>query len=94
MELALVAMAAGASFHLLGPDDTMISSKKPVIAVAASRSRAGKSTVSRKVVDIAKQMGVNYVIVRHLMPYGNLSQAVQIFRTHADLEKYKATTER
>ncbi len=93
MSLASIAMAEGASFHLLGPEDTMIISKKPVIALVASRSGAGKSSVSRKVVDIAKEMGIRYAIVRHPMPYGDLSQTIQIFRTHADLEKYKATIE-
>lgn len=35
MELALITMAEGALFHLLGPEDTMIASEKPVIAVVA-----------------------------------------------------------
>ena len=39
------AIAAGASFTLLGPKETMIRSKKPVISVCASRTGSGKSGV-------------------------------------------------
>ena len=47
MSKASVAQSKGASFHLLGPKDTMIRSSKPVVAVVADRTGAGKSTVSR-----------------------------------------------
>ena len=44
--------AAGADFVLLGANDTMIKSTKPVVSVVASRTGAGKSQTSRKVVEI------------------------------------------
>ncbi|MEM3688280.1 MAG: GTPase, partial [Thermofilum sp.] len=45
-------IAAGAEFVLPGVFETMIKSNKPVIAVTASRTGAGKSTVSRRVASI------------------------------------------
>ena len=93
MTLASIAMSAGAAFHFLGPNDTMLESKLPIIAVVASRSGAGKSSVSRKVVDVTKAFALKPAIVRHPMPYGDLNDAVQVFRTKADLEKHHATIE-
>jgi predicted GTPase len=52
MHKASQVMAAGANFVLLGPDDTMIKSRKPVVSVCAARSpsssrpRAGGSPSS------------------------------------------------
>ena len=37
-------------FDLLGADETMIKSKKPVISIVAVRTGCGKSQTSRKVV--------------------------------------------
>jgi predicted GTPase len=93
MELVALAQSRGASFHLLGPKDTMLRSSKPVVAVVADRTGAGKSTISRMVVDILLKMGLKPVVVRHPMPYGDLSMAVQRFQTYEDLDKYHATVE-
>jgi len=93
MGLASLAQSKGASFHLLGPRDTMLRSSKPVVAVVADRTGAGKSTVSRMVVDILLKMGLKPVVVRHPMPYGDLSVTVQRFQTHQDLDRYHATIE-
>jgi len=41
------AQSAGASFVLLGPKDTMIQPKKPLISICASRTGSGKSPTSR-----------------------------------------------
>ena len=93
MHLAAVAQSKGASFHLLGPKDTMLRSSKPVIAVVADRTGAGKSTISRVVDDILVGMGLRPVVVRHPMPYGDLSVAVERFETHEDLDRYHTTIE-
>ena len=93
MGKASLVQSMGASFHLLGPRDTMLRSSKPVVAVVADRTGAGKSTISRMVVDILLKMGLKPVVVRHPMPYGDLSVAVQRFQTHEDLDRYHATIE-
>ncbi|BAN36124.1 hypothetical protein SCD_n02316 [Sulfuricella denitrificans skB26] len=57
MHLAALTFSCGASFHLLGPNDTMLKVSKPVIAVVAARTGAGKSTATRylaAVVEITK----------------------------------------
>ncbi len=93
MNMASIAQANGASYHLLGPDDTMIKSKKPVVAVVATRTGAGKSTISRRVADVLLKQGLKPVAVRHPMPYGDLSIPVQRFSTHNDLDKFHTTIE-
>ena len=93
MNLVSIAQSRGASFHLLGPKDTMIVASKPVVAVVADRTGAGKSTISRMVADILLKMGLKPVAVRHPMPYGDLEVAVQRFKTHADLDRYHTTVE-
>ncbi len=93
MHLASRSQSAGASFVLLGPDATMIKSKKPVIAVCAVRTGAGKSPTSQA---ITKYFSKKYkiVVVRHPMPYGDLEkQEVQRFSSYKDLDKHNCTIE-
>lgn len=94
MSVSAIVNAAGANFMLLGPNDTMIKSSKPVIAVGAIRTGCGKSQTSRKVIELLMKKGLKVVAVRHPMPYGDLNaQKVQRFATVADLEKHKCTVE-
>ncbi|MFH1257668.1 MAG: cyclic 2,3-diphosphoglycerate synthase [Candidatus Micrarchaeota archaeon] len=94
MEKASDVNAAGADFSLLGPDSTMIKSKKPVIAVCAVRTGCGKSQTSNKVASILKKWGKKAAIIRHPMPYGDLKeQIVQRFGSYEDLGKHKCTIE-
>ncbi len=79
MHRASIAQAKGATFHLLGPADTMIKANKPVIAVVAVRTGAGKSTISRKVSDILVKHGLKPVVVRHPMPFNDFSAPFQRF---------------
>ncbi|MEB3772471.1 MAG: cyclic 2,3-diphosphoglycerate synthase [Desulfurococcales archaeon] len=88
------ALASGASFMILGPRDTMIPSSKPVIAVTAVRTGAGKSTVSKAIVEYLTSKGFKTAVIRHPMAYGDLERmAVQKFSTEEDLEKYNVTIE-
>jgi predicted GTPase len=93
MHRASIAQARGATFHLLGPSDTMIKANKPVIAVVAVRTGAGKSTISRKVSDILIKRGLRPVVVRHPMPYNEVFSAVQRFEHPEDLDRYHVTVE-
>jgi predicted GTPase len=94
MHRAAVASAAGADFVLLGPRATMLDSPKPVVAVCAVRTGAGKSQTSRRIVHLLRHAGLRAVVVRHPMPYGDLSaQRVQRFATVADLERQHCTIE-
>jgi predicted GTPase len=93
MHLAARCNAAGADFVLLGARHVLRSSK-PVVAICASRTGAGKSPLSRAVVPWLREHGQRVAVIRHPMPYGDLAaQAVQRFASEADLVKHKVTVE-
>ncbi len=88
------AMAAGASFLLLGPRDTMLEATVPVVAVCAVRTGSGKSQTTRAIAATLKEEGKRVVAVRHPMPYGNLeAQRVQRYAAVEDLDRYDTTIE-
>ncbi len=94
MQKAALVIANGANFTLLGPVDTMLISKKPVVAVCAVRTGSGKSALSRFVVNHFRKHNMRVVVIRHPMPYGDLEeQAVQRYETIEDLDKNKCTIE-
>ena len=94
MGVSAIVMAAGSSFTILGPTDTEVRSTKPVVAVCAIRTGAGKSQTSRRVVEVLMGLGLKVVAIRHPMPYGNLLlQKVQRFAQISDLEKHECTIE-
>jgi len=87
-------LAAGATFILLGPDATMIKPSKPLVSVCASRTGSGKSPTSRWLLPKLKEKGYRVVVIRHPMPYGDLSkQRVQRFETLEDLDRHECTIE-
>jgi predicted GTPase len=94
MHGASLVLAAGPDFTLLGPDATMLDSTKPVVAICAVRTGAGKSQTTRAVVRALTEQGQTSVVVRHPMPYGNLvAQRVQRFASYEDLKEAQATVE-
>lgn len=94
MHLAARAVAAGASYRLLGTRKTMLSSSKPVIAITAVRTGSGKSQTTRHVTDVLRTLGKRAVVVRHPMPYGDLTaQIVQRFASYEDLDQHQCTIE-
>jgi predicted GTPase len=94
MHKSSIVGANGPDFMLMGPKNTMLNAKLPVISVCAVRTGAGKSTVSRTVARVIKARGRRVVVVRHPMPYGDLeTEAVQRFATYDDMDKEKCTIE-
>jgi predicted GTPase len=94
MHKASLVLAQGADFRLLGPDATMLKSRKPVISVCAVRTGCGKSQVTRYLCAVLKGKGLKPVVVRHPMPYGKLAeQAVERFEHFDDLSLYHCTIE-
>jgi predicted GTPase len=85
----------GPDIRLMGPKNTSIKSKKPVIAVCAVRTGCGKSQTSRRVNQILVDMGLKPVNIRHPMPYDPdlTSQISQRYETLEDLDKYRCTIE-
>lgn len=94
MTKASIVNAAGVSFKLLGAEETMVKSIKPVVSVLAVRTGCGKSQTSRKIVKILRDAGKRVVAIRHPMPYGDLvKQKVQRFATLEDLKTHDCTIE-
>lgn len=86
-------LAAGASLRLLPPSETYLMTYKPVIAVTAVKTGAGKSTVSRTITKELLGRGFKVVPVRHPMAYGDLEVVVQVFKSEEDLDRYGVTIE-
>jgi predicted GTPase len=94
MSKASLVNACGAHFRLVAGFPTMLKSSKPVIAVCAVRTGSGKSQTTRKVCEIIKGMGLKAAVVRHPMPYGDLTKQVcQRFAEMKDLDRYDCTIE-
>lgn len=94
MHKASLVNAAGADFLTLGHRHTMIKSSKPVIAVCAVRTGCGKSQTSRAVTSVLKSMGKKVAVVRHPMPYGDLTKQICMrFAKLDDLELHNCTIE-
>jgi predicted GTPase len=94
MHKASLVLACGADFRLMGPKATMLKSKLPVISVCAVRTGAGKSTVSRSVSRSLKKLLGRVVVIRHPMPYGDLSKEVcERFASYEDMKRYDCTIE-
>jgi predicted GTPase len=94
MHRASLVQAAGASFVLLGPGQTMLESRSKVVAITATRTGAGKSPLTQWLAASFVREGVSVAVLRHPMPYGNLEkQAVQRFATPEDLDRYQCTIE-
>ena len=94
MRRAAISAAAGADFTLLGPRSTMLESTKPVLAVCAVRTGAGKSQTSREIGRILLDAGLRVALLRHPMPYHDLDRiAVQRFASLADIDESNPTVE-
>jgi predicted GTPase len=57
MHKASIVLAEGASFNLIGPSETMLTSRTPVLSVGAVRTGAGKSPFVRKAIEVLKAHG-------------------------------------
>lgn len=94
MQRAARVTAAGADFRLLGRKSTTLKSRRPVVTVCATRTGSGKSQTTRRVCQILKEKGKKAVVIRHPMPYGDLTKQIcQRFATFSDMDKHKCTIE-
>jgi len=94
MHKASRALALGADFVLLGPERTMLKAAVPVVSVCAVRTGCGKSGVTEYIWEVLKQQGIKAVVIRHPMPYCDLSRMrVERFAAMEDLDKYLCTVE-
>jgi predicted GTPase len=94
MHVASRALAAGADFRIVGPDEMMLSTSVPVVAVDAVRTGCGKSQAAGAFADALDARGHTVRIVREPMPYGDLVEnRVQRFASDDDLDAAGVTIE-
>ena len=94
MHVGSRALAAGASYRLISPRETMLTSSRPVVAICAVRTGSGKSQTTRRVAQVLREAGKRVAVLRHPMPYGDLTQQiVQRFERYEDLDAADATIE-
>ena len=94
MQLVARVQACGAAFAMLGSKQTQLRSSKPVIAVTATRTGAGKSPVSQWLAQRFARQGIRAGVLRHPMPYGDLNrQRIQRFASACDLDDAACTVE-
>src|SRR5436190_2918968 len=94
MHIGSRALAAGASYRLIAPRETMLTSTKPTVAICAVRTGSGKSQTTRRVAELVRKAGKRVAGLRHPMPYGDLTkQAVQRFERYEELDAADATIE-
>jgi predicted GTPase len=94
MHVGSRALAAGGRFTLLSPHETTLTSSKPVVAICAVRTGSGKSQTTRRVAQLLRDDGKRVAVLRHPMPYGDLTkQVVQRFARYEDLDAADCTIE-
>ncbi len=69
MDKASLVLSKGQDFVLLGPEETMIKSRVPVISVCAVRTGCGKSVITRRIAALLKKRGLKVSVIRHPMAY-------------------------
>ena len=94
MHIASWVLSRGADFRLIGPERSFLASSRRVISVCAVRTGCGKDSVVRRISALLRAQGLRPIVVRHPMPYGDLSeQAVQRFASVEDCDRQHCTIE-
>jgi predicted GTPase len=92
MDKASLVLSRGPDFVLLGPQETMIESRVPVISVCAVRTGCGKSVITRKLATLLRKKGLKVSVIRHPMAYCNFKPVLR-FSNRKDVEEGTCTIE-
>ncbi|MFB3883994.1 MAG: cyclic 2,3-diphosphoglycerate synthase [Thermodesulfobacteriota bacterium] len=92
MEKASLILSKGQDFLLLGPAQTMIESRLPVISVCAVRTGCGKSVITRKLASFLKRKGLRVSVIRHPMAYCGFKPVLR-FSKMKDVDEEACTIE-
>ena len=92
MDKASLVLSKGQNFVLLGPGDTMIESRVPVISVCAVRTGCGKSVITRKLSSLLRERGLKVSVIRHPMAYCEFKPVLR-FSNRQEMEKETCTIE-
>ena len=94
MHKASLVQSCGAGFAMLGPRLTQLRSNRPVVAVIAVRTGAGKSPLTLAIARHLRAQGRRLSVLRHPMPYGDLrEQRTLRYASEADLARHHCTIE-
>jgi predicted GTPase len=92
MEKASLVLSKGKDFVFLGPEETMIRSRVPVISVCAVRTGCGKSVITRKIASLIKERGLKVSVIRHPMAYCSFKPVLR-FSNMTDVDEGTCTIE-
>jgi len=92
MDKASLILSKGQDFVLLGPKETMIESRVPVISVCAVRTGCGKSVITRKLASLLKKRDLMVSVIRHPMAYCGFKPVLR-FSSMKDVEEETCTIE-
>ncbi len=92
MDKASLVLSMGQDFIFLGPEETMIKSRVPVISVCAVRTGCGKSVITRKLGSLLKKKGLRVSVIRHPMAYCKFDPVLR-FSDMRDVEEETCTIE-
>ncbi|MCX8116529.1 MAG: GTPase [Desulfobacterota bacterium] len=92
MSKASLVLSLGKNFILLGPDETMLRSRLPVISVCAVRTGCGKSVITRKLASLLFKKGVKVSVIRHPMAYCTFKPVLR-FSTLEEVDREACTIE-
>ncbi len=92
MDKASLVLSKGPDFVLLGPRETMIESRVPVISVCAVRTGCGKSVITRKLASLLKKREIMVSVIRHPMAYCGFKPVLR-FSSMKDVEDETCTIE-
>jgi predicted GTPase len=92
MDKASLVLSKGQDFVFLGPKETMIESRVPVISVCAVRTGCGKSVITRKLASLLKKKGLKVSVIRHPMAYCEFKPVLR-FSSRRNVEKETCTIE-
>jgi predicted GTPase len=92
MEKASLVLSKGKDFVLLGPEETMIKSRVPILSVCAVRTGCGKSVITRKIASLLKKRGLKVSVIRHPMAYCSFKPVLR-FSKMKDVDEEACTIE-
>ena len=92
MDKASLVLSKGQDFVFLGPRETMIKSRVPVISVCAVRTGCGKSVITRKLGSLLIKKGLKVSVIRHPMAYCEFRPVLR-FSNMRDVEEETCTIE-
>jgi len=92
MNKASLVLSKGQDFGFLGPKETMLKSRVPVISVCAVRTGCGKSVITRKLGSLLRKKNLKISVIRHPMAYCEFRPAMR-FSDMKDVEEETCTIE-